>query len=103
MQRNTIRVSVGGDRGRISEEALRNVLKGSSRRCDDEDGYGARKDACDFPSLAMVYAPYQRWEQILDLEAALACGTLFRELNKPFEGGNGCPSGNGRGGCNYGK
>ncbi|MBR5322325.1 MAG: spore coat associated protein CotJA [Clostridia bacterium] len=36
--------------------------------------------------LAMVYSPYQEWQNIYNGEKALENGTLFAELNKPFAG-----------------
>ena len=44
-------------------------------------------------SLAMVYSPYQHWRNLYDEVDGFARGTIFRELDKPFEAyGN-------RGGC----
>lgn len=37
-------------------------------------------------SLAMVYSPYQHWRDVYDEEKGLSRGTIFRELDKPFEG-----------------
>ena len=36
--------------------------------------------------LAMVYSPYQEWQNIYGGEKALETGTLFAELDKPFQG-----------------
>lgn len=36
--------------------------------------------------LAMVYSPYQEWQNIYSGEKALETGTLFAELDKPFYG-----------------
>ena len=41
----------------------------------------------DAPSLAMVYSPCQKWQQIYDPVKALSRGTQFAELDKPFAGG----------------
>ena len=38
-------------------------------------------------SLAMMYVPYQRFENLYDAEKALESGTLFADLNLPFYGG----------------
>lgn len=38
-------------------------------------------------SLAMMYVPFQRFENLYDEEKALARGTLFAELDMPFYGG----------------
>ena len=37
-------------------------------------------------SLAMAYVPYQQFRDLYEPEEALAAGTLFRELDKPFYG-----------------
>lgn len=39
-------------------------------------------------SLAMVYAPVQEWRELYDNEAGLARGTVFKELEFPFLGGD---------------
>ena len=47
-------------------------------------------DESSFPakiSLAMMYVPYQRFENLYDAEKALESGTLFADLNLPFYGG----------------
>ena len=36
-------------------------------------------------SLAMVYSPYQHWREVYEAEKGLSRGTIFRELDKPFE------------------
>ena len=38
--------------------------------------------------LAMVYSPYQHFREIYTPDTALDRGTLFSELDLPFEGGN---------------
>lgn len=37
-------------------------------------------------SLAMMYVPYQRFENLYEPERALERGTLFAELDLPFYG-----------------
>ena len=37
--------------------------------------------------LAMAYVPYQEFEDLYDASAALENGTLFKNLNFPFERG----------------
>lgn len=54
------------------------------------------KDACNvcpypplnasMPSLAMAYSPTQAWRCLYAPDKALHAGTLFAELDKPFEG-----------------
>ena len=36
--------------------------------------------------LAMAYVPVQSWERVYDLPTALARGTIFPSLDKPFIG-----------------
>ena len=45
-------------------------------------------DGDSVQALAMVYSPYQSWEDIYDMEEALKRGTLFDALYKPYIGGN---------------
>lgn len=69
-------------------------------KCNDGDG-----DTCPkymlMPSLAMVYAPHQCWQNLLDPESALEHGSQFAELILPFEAGRGgCTKmGGGKGRC----
>lgn len=37
--------------------------------------------------LAMAYVPVQQWQELYEPEDALRHGTLFRQLDLPFEGG----------------
>ena len=39
-------------------------------------------------ALAMVYSPYQSWEDLFSEDEALKKGTLFAQLYKPYIGGN---------------
>ena len=39
----------------------------------------------DMP-IGMLYVPYQKWERIYDPQVALARGTIFEALDKPFIG-----------------
>lgn len=41
----------------------------------------------DNKSLAMTYTPWQKWTDIYDVDKGFCTGTIFAELNKPFEGG----------------
>lgn len=46
--------------------------------------------AADDMVLAMAYVPWQVWQEIYDAEKGLRRGTIFRELDKPFQGMGGC-------------
>lgn len=55
------------------------------------DSMDARKDESKFSCvdkypLAMAYVPMQNFEKLYDENVALNRGTLFKELDKPFEG-----------------
>lgn len=39
--------------------------------------------------LAMSYVPFQQWGEVYDEDEAFNAGTLFPELNYPFERGGG--------------
>lgn len=41
---------------------------------------------CCMNSLAMAYVPMQTWQNLYEPDVALARGTLFAELDKPFVG-----------------
>ena len=49
-------------------------------------GCGIKDPLEDFP-IAMAYVPWQRWGDIYEPCKALARGTLFAALDKPFKGG----------------
>ena len=40
--------------------------------------------------IAMAYVPWQEWCKIYDICEGFAKGTIFRELDNPFEGRGGC-------------
>ena len=63
---------------------IANTSLGSAEEvfCAGADNGGVSK------SLAMVYSPYQSWEDIFTQEEALKNGTLFAKLYKPYHGGN---------------
>lgn len=66
------------------------VRSGSENRafgkcCTPADEYAPNH--YEYPSLAMVYAPYQKFDCLYDPEDALRNATLFKELDKPFLAG----------------
>ena len=52
------------------------------------------KDSDKNNKLGMVYAPIQEWQNIYSSEKGFIEGTIFMELNKPFEGAK-----SNKGGC----
>ena len=49
-----------------------------------------RDDPLEGMPLAMAYVPWQSWRCIYDVEKAFCRGTIFEELDKPFQGMGGC-------------
>lgn len=45
-----------------------------------------RRDTSENMVLAMAYVPWQTWQNIYDTDKALSCGTIFQELDLPFQG-----------------
>ena len=101
-QENTVRMSdelqygqmMGEPRGDLRTAPRLDSATLPRRRCDGSlreentnsgamHGWGLH----DHP-LAMVYSPYQHWRDTYTPEIALAHGTLFSELNLPFEAAN---------------
>ena len=74
---------------------------GSSRQsmeqteCGGHSAWGLK----NYP-LAMMYVPLQSFEKLYDVEKALEFGTVFEDLNLPFEGKSVYNSG--KGGCCHG-
>lgn len=57
--------------------------------CMDQEPVMPEIKESTFPahvSLAMMYVPYQRFENIYEPEKALNQGTLFADLDMPFYG-----------------
>ena len=94
-------------------EQFSRFLRGSraareSTPCNSNNASAPSQNGCQSnqnidTSLAMVYAPKQKWQNIYDPEIGLINGTIFEELNKPFypsgcSMNNGC-KGNSMGGC----
>lgn len=71
---------------------------GNRRSCDgtlrDDADSGRRSWGLVDHPLAMVYSPYQIWRDAYAPDVALKRGTLFSELDLPFD-----PAGMNKGGC----
>ena len=67
----------------FSDESLRMCLGGLVEPTDTEnEGHSAARP------LAMVYAPKQCWQSLYDNEVGHERGTIFKELDFPFLGGD---------------
>ena len=58
-----------------------------SRKMADMDDCPAETDGTR--SLAMAYVPWQKWQALYEAEKGFCRGTIFAELDKPFEGTGG--------------
>ena len=54
----------------------------SSACCEDRAEY----DELNGMPIAMAYVPWQEWQNIYEAEKGFHQGTIFEELNKPFNG-----------------
>lgn len=83
-------------RERVDDSILRHMLNGGTDGSCRGDGDGRGVLPCNpdsgtephrlmnFP-LGMVYSPIQQWRNAYDTDEALKRGTLFRELDLPWE------------------
>ena len=85
-----------GDIPSVDDRIGRRLCDGSLPDNDDMNGCGTAEGGWGLHShpLAMVYSPLQEFREIYTPDVALSRGTMFAELDLPFEGGNGK-----RGGC----
>lgn len=54
--------------------------------CSVKEKYDALMDL----PIAMAYVPWQYWDHIYEIEKGFCRGTIFKELDLPFEGKGGC-------------
>lgn len=52
----------------------------------NRDGFDFRRFRRDSRPLAMAYVRKQSWRRVYKPDVAIARGTLFNELDKPFSG-----------------
>lgn len=69
------------------EEFYRLHIKEPTREKDETTKCDELKFSCvDNYPLAIAYVPMQRFRDLYDNTSALNRGTLFKELDKPFDG-----------------
>lgn len=73
-------------RERENAPMMRRKSHSDESRPDDADGYN---DVLRKMPLAMAYVPYQQWGEVYSVEDAFCAGTLYPELDLPFERGTG--------------
>lgn len=55
----------------------------------EKNGCNPGTEHVDHMAPGMCFVPWQKWHDIFDMEQALNCGTIFKELYKPYIG-RGC-------------
>lgn len=55
----------------------------------EDTGYAPKDPIAGMP-VAMAYVPWQEWRNLYDARQGFCCGTIFEDLNKPFQGMGGC-------------
>lgn len=63
---------------------------GRETRMPEQRNYKCCKDEFSGMPIAMAYVPWQEWCEIYDICEGFSRGTIFRELDKPFQGRGGC-------------
>ena len=53
-----------------------------------KDGCDIGTDHVDKMNPAMAFVPWQKWGELFDMCDAFECGTIFKDLNKPWRGRN---------------
>ena len=66
-----------------------NEFVGMKTPCDENITYNMNCNIEDMP-LAMAYVPWQQWRMIYEPKEALKRGTIFKELDLPFEAAKEC-------------
>ena len=82
MRRNQCRTSATVTPARVEREFTSSATKASGECCMHDTLRGM--------PIAMAYVPWQEWKNLYPAEKALHRGTIFEELDKPFEGKGGC-------------
>ena len=78
MERNTMNHSIGNDNHRCGCNMKRN-----------NEGCDRGTEHVDHMAPGMCFVPWQKWQDVYDIDQAIGCGTIFKELYKPYVG-RGC-------------
>lgn len=71
------------DYGTFTRTPVNTVSRGAGS--GDRGDKGSYTRGNTYPSLAMVYSPFQEFENLYEPEEALTRGSLFVDLDLPFE------------------
>ncbi len=53
---------------------------------NNDNGCNKMKEHIDHMAPGMTYVPWQKWEDIYDMEKGFERGTIFCQLDKPYTG-----------------
>lgn len=79
-------------RRNMQNRSMVNMSGMSMRTMDDcdkmkkEDDCNKMKEHVDHMNPGMSYVPWQKWEEIYDMEKGFEKGTIFCQLDKPYVG-----------------
>ncbi|QDW73758.1 spore coat associated protein CotJA [Lachnospiraceae bacterium KGMB03038] len=71
-----------------NQSASSSVYPNRNHRAENA-GCSPRDPIAGMP-LAMAYVPWQEWGSLCDARQGFCRGTIFEDLNKPFQGMGGC-------------
>lgn len=76
--------NIGCEKSRNTSYRGYNQTQESSFSCERiQNADSASLKKC-FPSLAMAYVEYQKWDNIYEAANGFSRGTIFRDLDKPW-------------------
>lgn len=55
----------------------------------NNEGCDRGTEHVDHMTPGMCFVPWQKWQDVYDIDQAIGCGTIFKELYKPYVG-RGC-------------
>ena len=85
--RRMSRAESGSESSSLCTSGSMKASCGCKGNADSEPSVPSCDASLSMPALAMVYSPVQPWENLMPSpQQALANGTLFQALWKPFEG-----------------
>lgn len=64
----------------------RSVINRSGMSRENDNDCDKMKEHVDHMNPGMSYVPWQKWEEIYDMEKGFERGTIFCQLDKPYTG-----------------
>ena len=89
MERNTMNHSIGNDNHRCGcNMTYDNQGCGCNMKRNNE-GCDRGTEHVDHMAPGMCFVPWQKWQDVYNIDQAIGCVTIFKELYKPYVG-RGC-------------